>query len=172
LALVGLRGVHEGGLVTQADVVLEGLPLPPLLLRLLDEGRWVHPGDDVMRAVAPFLLHPVDFFGPDRAGLIREMRRYVEQNREFAADPDMSKVFRTRSSRRLGHPVDPAWLDADLALFIAVNRFAGDDVAIALDYRPGPRPRVVACDDSAPHGMVWREITASFEEFAAAVGLG
>ena len=63
------------------------------------------------------------------------------------------------------------WLDPKKAVFIAVNRMPGDDVAIALDYRTGPTtPRVVASrwDDT---GSSWFEVAPTFGEFCALIGL-
>ena len=63
---------------------------------------------------------------------------------ENAGDDWASRYFHvTRTEHRLGLP----WLDAGLALCIAVDRAPGDEVAIVLDYRGELRaPMVVASD--------------------------
>ena len=40
---------------------VNGLPLPKILLELLDSGRWKTPDDQLMRAKIPALKEPVDF---------------------------------------------------------------------------------------------------------------
>jgi hypothetical protein len=67
------------------------------------------------------------------------------------------------------------WLDAELAVFVAVNRHLGDDVAIALDYRVSRRePRVVASEyveDEKGARFEWRRVADTFGQFAEDVGL-
>lgn len=63
------------------------------------------------------------------------------------------------------------WLDMSQAIFIAVNRVPGDDIAIALDYRlNSANPRIVASDwrDEAG-GCVWKEVYATSASFASAL---
>jgi hypothetical protein len=61
-----------------------------------------------------------------------------------------------------------SWLDLDQAVFIAECRYAGDDTAIALDYRTDPAdPRVVATDLATldHRHLSWRQVTPTFSEF-------
>jgi hypothetical protein len=41
----------------------EKRPLPPRLIKLMQRGRWQHPGDDVMMAKVPFIRDPLVFLG-------------------------------------------------------------------------------------------------------------
>lgn len=54
-----------------------------------------------------------------------------------------------------------------------MNRHAGDDVALALDYRTDPSdPRVVGSDfRTNPRQCEWRLVTPTFSAFAHALGL-
>jgi hypothetical protein len=71
-----------------------------------------------------------------------------------------------RSSESEPRPLP--WLDDDFALFIAINREAGADIGIALDYRTSPvDPRVVTSDwwSIDPTTCYWQEVTSTFSEF-------
>lgn len=95
-----------------------------------------------------------------------------------ADDPRGSALFHVIRGSVVG-PGDLPWLDVEQAFNIAVNRRAGDDVAIALDYRTDPSdPRVVGSDTwtsrRQPGGRVqyvWRQVAPSFSVFAQALGL-
>jgi hypothetical protein len=70
-------------------------------------------------------------------------------------------------------PVEPPWLDAELAFLIVVNRIPGDDVAIALDYRSdAAAPAVIASDVwTNPSSHLWRPVAPTFEAFATMLGI-
>ncbi|MFD0536042.1 hypothetical protein ACFQY7_22155 [Actinomadura luteofluorescens] len=143
-------GVERGG----GRVRVRGLVLPALLVELLETGRWRHPGDDVLREVMPWFEDPLDFLVD-----YDEMRR--ETGALLGLHESHAGLFRLG---RGGAPVELPWLDVDAAVLIAVNRHAGDDVAIALDYRTGASdPRVVASDlFTDPGGCAWRTVAPSF----------
>ena len=90
------------------------------------------------------------------------------ESRIWAADDERySRIFHeVRGSKQLA-PVDLPWLDAEKAVFIAVNQIPDDDIAIALDYRTDRSdPRVVASEwVENPCGCIWREVAGSFSEF-------
>jgi hypothetical protein len=145
-----------------------------LLVSLLDSGRWRHPGDDVLRAVVPWLEDPLDFLcGPG------EMRResWFLYEDGSADDPRGSALFHVVRGSVAG-PGDLPWLDVEQAFNIAVNRRSGDDVAIALDYRTDPSdPRVVGSDAWTGQQRTgrlqyeWRQVAPAFSVFAEALGL-
>jgi hypothetical protein len=139
--------------------------MPELLVALIRQGRWVHPGDARLRELIPFLIDPVDFLVSSEA-----MAR--ESSGHLADDPRLSTVFHLIRGGRAAEPVELPWLDADRAFFVAVNRWPGDDVGIALDYRTGADdPRVVAGDWGSGQGCVWREVAPTFSEFVRLLGL-
>jgi hypothetical protein len=71
------------------------------------------------------------------------------------------------------HYTELPWRDVDLSFFVAVNRFPGDDVGIALDYRTGVgNPRVIANDWGSGRECIWREVAPTFSSFVQALGLG
>ncbi len=139
---------------------VNGLPLPALLIDLMAQGDWKHPGDDLLRQVVPFLRDPVDF-----ATSMETMRR--ESSGSLADDPRLSQVFHEVRGSRCGSPVDLPWLDVERAVLIAVNRLIGDDVAIALDYRTSMSdPRVVASDWWSSEGScLWVVASETFSRF-------
>jgi hypothetical protein len=144
---------------------VNGLPLPELLVALIREGRWVHPGDIRLRELIPFLIDPVDFLRSPEA-----MAR--ESSWHLADDPRMSALFHAVRGGRVAEPVVLPWLDADRSFFVAVNRWPGDDVGIALDYRTSAvDPRVVAGDWGSGQGCVWREVAPMFSIFVRLLGL-
>src|SRR5262245_27812504 len=108
--------------------MVNGLPLPELLVTLIRDGRWAHPGDARLRDVIPFLVDPVDFLkSPEQMAF--------ESSGHLADDPQLSAVFHMVRGGRAAGPVELPWLDADRSFFVAVNRVPGDDVGIALDFR-------------------------------------
>ena len=137
------------------------MPLPPLLGDLIVSGRWRQPPDTVIFAAVPFLREPVNF-------LLSQAHMRFESRGQCVGLPHFREY---RSSESEPKPLP--WLDDDLALFIAVNRQAGADIGIALDYRTSAiDPRVVASDwwssDPTCH---WREVTSTFSAFVTTLGL-
>src|SRR5436305_1044811 len=129
-------GGAGGRLMEQYQV--NGLPLPPLLVELLQQGRWCHPGDEVLRTLIPFFHEPVDFLT-----MVEAMRR--ESSGLLTREPGLAKVYHEARGSKSVVPILLPWLDAELAVFVAVNRIPGDDLAIALDFRTeAADPRVVA----------------------------
>jgi hypothetical protein len=145
---------------------VNGLQLPPLFVQLLHEGRWHHPGDEALRRLIPFLREPVNFLTT-----VEAMR--WESPGSLAEEPGLAAVYHVARSSKSVKPVGLPWLDVELAAFVAVNRFPGDDLAIALDYRTGSvNPRVVANDwHSRAGGCIWREVAPSFSAFVRALEL-
>jgi hypothetical protein len=145
---------------------VNGLQLPPLVVQLLQEGRWHHPGDKALRRLIPFLREPVDFLTT-----VEAMR--WESPASLADEPGLAAVWHVARGSKSVQPVCLPWLDVELAVFVAVNRCPGDDLGIALDYRTGSvNPRVVATDwHSGAGGCIWREVTPSFSEFVRSLEL-
>jgi hypothetical protein len=138
------------------------LPLPPPLRDLMASRRWLQPTDEIIYAAVPFLREPVDF-------LLSEARMRFESQGQCVGLPHFREY---RSSESEAQPLP--WLDADLALFIAVNRESGADIGIALDYRTSSvDPRVVASDwwSSDTTSCYWREVTSTFSEFVSRLRL-
>jgi hypothetical protein len=160
--------------------MVNGFPLPPLLVSMMATGHWRHPGDEVLRAIIPFLHEPVDFLTID------SMR--WESRGSLADNPHDAAIFHEARGTRSAAPVELPWLDVDKAIFIAINRFPGDDLGIALDYRTRPDdPRVVASEwlqvtrpwckwlpwlQVTRAVCIWREVTGTFTEFVRKLGLG
>jgi hypothetical protein len=147
-------------------LAVNGLLMPELLVALIRDGHWVHPGDARLREVIPFLVDPVDFLNTPEA-------MTFESSGHLADDPLFSAVFHSVRGSRVVEPVELPWLDADRSFFVAVNRWGGDDVGIALDYRTDVLdPRVVANDWGSGRGCLWREVAPTFSAFVLLLGLG
>jgi len=77
------------------------------------------------------------------------------------------KVLGIKSSLDEGSTVELPFLDYDNAIFFAVNKYPGDDVAIVLDYRNSSQfPNVVT--SAFKSGCIpgeWEVISNSFEHF-------
>ena len=137
--------------------------MPPLLCDLIAAGRWRQPSDKVISATVPFLREPVDF-------LLAEAAMRFESQGQCVDLPTARPFFHEYRGSESEARALP-WLDADLALFVAVNRVAGADLGIALDYRTSfTDPRVVASDwwtgDETCH---WREAFSTFSSFIDAL---
>lgn len=146
---------------------VNGLPLPKLLLDLTQRKLWKHPGDSAIQAAIPFLKDPVMFLSS-----IQHIAFESQGNLADDARYSFFQEYRGTASAEKSLP----WLDVDRALFIAVNRDIGDDVAIALDYRSSYEdPRVVASDWSFHNGHSlchWREVSPTFSDFVKLLDLG
>jgi hypothetical protein len=139
--------------------------MPELLIALIQDGRWVHPGDARLRELIPFLVHPVDFLSTPEA-------MAFESSGRLADDPRDSVLFHMVRRHQRIEPIDLPWLDVDRSLLVAINRWPGDDVAIALDYRTDMGdPRVVASDWGVGKGCLWREVSPRFSDFVERLGL-
>jgi hypothetical protein len=144
------------------------LSLPPLLISLIQEGRWRQPSDEVIRAVIPVLPGPVDFILNEEA-----IRRDDIPLRRLRSERFLQTFRIARSLPRSPAP-DLPWLDVDLALFIADQRRIGDEIAVALDYRSNPLdPRVVASDWrwTDRWSCYWCEVSPSFSVFVDRLGI-
>ena len=139
------------------------LTIPPLLQQLIETERWRHPGDDALRLAIPLLEDPVDFRAEiSGCTVASEIQDYFS-----ASDFEMFKIYRGKESDR---PLP--WLNADLAVFLAINRIPGDDVAIALDYRAATdNPKVVASHYRDDKYCGWFEVAEDFGAFARLLGL-
>jgi hypothetical protein len=144
---------------------VNGLPLPEILVALIGRGRWIHPGDAQLRDVIPFLVDPVVFLRSPEA-------MAFESTGHLADDPQSSVIFHAMRGSRTPEPLELPWLDVDRSFFIAVNKWPGDDVGIALDYRSGlADPRVVASDWGTGATCLWREVAPTFTCFIQRIGL-
>jgi hypothetical protein len=146
---------------------VNGLFMPPLLVELIQSGRWRNPGDDVIERVVP-CLHgdAVDFLG------VESMR--FESSGHLADDPRSSRLYREvrGDDAKTGRAVGLPWRDVEKSFLVAVNREIGADVAIALDYRTDPAdPRVIASGYVPKDGMAWREVAPTFSAFVRAISL-
>lgn len=112
----------------------------------------------------PWFEDPLVFM----AGL-HDMRFQNNALDSIADDPTISELFRVARGSRSDHPIDLPWLDVDQAVLVAVNEHAGDDVALALDYRTeSADPRVVASDIwTNPAQYSWRVVKPTFTDLLA-----
>ena len=141
---------------------INGLPVPQLLLDLISQNRWRHPGDDILRRLVPGLYEPVcdpvEFLPFDRMEL---------ESRSHMHDRETMNCFKERAGSVEVVPALP-WIDIEKRFFIAVCAVPGADVGIALDYRPSAEtPCVVAlCYSGDPNGeFYWVHVADSFDEF-------
>jgi hypothetical protein len=147
-------------------LAVNGLLMPELLVALIRDGHWVHPGDARLREVIPFLVDPVDFLRKPEA-------MASESSGRLADDSRLSAVFHMVRGSRVVESVELPWLDVDRSFFVAVDRWPGDDVGIAPDYRIDVvDPRVVAGDWGSAQACVWREVAPTFSGLVRLLGLG
>jgi hypothetical protein len=145
---------------------VHGLPLPPLLLQLLAEGRWRHPGDAILRAAIPWIEDPLDFLLPPYELAFESMWATMFGHGDHAAWMHLVRLSQSQTSISL------PFLDVEQAVFIIENLHPGDDQGIALDYRTSHvDPRVVASDWVVAVGCVWREVAPTFSDFVEQLGL-
>jgi hypothetical protein len=146
------------------DKCVNGLPLPLLLLDLLDSGRWKTPDDPIMRAKIPRLKEPVNF--------LRSVEHIAFESQGLADDQRTALLFHEyRGSSGVERPLP--WRDVEQSILIAVNREIGADLGIALDYRSGwEDPSVLISDwwtgDRTCH---WHKISERFSGFVSLLQL-
>jgi|TARA_B110000495_G_C22947232_1_gene554591 hypothetical protein len=102
------------------------LKLPSQLQRLPADKQWKTPGDDILLELVAFITDPLDFLPTFDAMLFNSgplMGKDEAENADF---------HEYRGSRGISR--DLPWIDAELTIYIAVNRRIGDDVGIALGY--------------------------------------
>ena len=143
---------------------VRGLPVPPRLTQLLTDKLWQHPGDDVILRVIPFMADPLVF--PD------SLDRMAAESRLGIADLGSGDPLRIHRGSGISGVSDLPWLDIERAFFIAYNKFPGDDVAVALDYRWNvDDPCVVASEYTDADGYNWRRVAETFSAFAKSLGM-
>ena len=149
-------------------VQIRGLVVPQLLLDLLGEGRWQHPGETVLTRTMPWFEDRLHFLAS-----VEARARESSSLDLLTEDNASSLLFRQARGSEQAEPVDLPWLDIDTALLVAVNERPGDDVAMALDYRTDPTdPRVLASDFwTEPGPCSWREVAPTFSALVVAFDL-
>ncbi|MEM6697912.1 MAG: hypothetical protein AAF806_18780 [Bacteroidota bacterium] len=135
---------------------VRNLPLPELLVHLLEDNKWNHPGELRIKKVIPFFKEEIIFLQS-----VREMElesHILSESDGFFFEADSNKNPKANNL---------PWLDTSLSFFIAVNKSIGADIGIALDYRTSiENPRVIGNNwHSNISGCPWQEISSTFEEF-------
>lgn len=121
------------------DTIRRGLPLPPLLVSLMESGRWVHPGADKLRAVAKYIEEPLTIL-PSLDSMLFNSGPLMS-SRE--TESQMSYEYRGSAVPYRNLP----WIDIEKTIFIMCNERIGDDCGIAPDYRTSlSKPRVICSD--------------------------
>ena len=148
-------------------MTIADLPLPDLLVELIDTRRWKTP-----RGVAR-LGELAGFHKPRRLEFMKPSQMQRETDALIALfDQGYAETYNLlRSQPNQSTPDDPRRMDVRQLVVIANN---WDEEGICLDYRPGlAHPRVVAGmwpdDKDAP--MRWQVIAADFPAFAELIGL-
>ncbi len=137
------------------------LPLPPLLVELIETRRWKSPRDVARLADVAGFKNPrkLEFMKPD--GMQRETNALIALYEQGYAET----YGLTRSAEDETSPDDPSRVDVRLVVVVANN---WEEEGLCLDYRPGlEQPRVLAGawteDEGAP--MRWRVIARDFSTF-------
>jgi len=161
---MGTLGEHD----SRMPVRIRSLVVPPLLLTLLREGRWRHPGETTLVRMMPWFEDPLRFLTS-----VEVMAGESGALDSLTEDDASDHLFRLARRTGQSEPPDLPWLDIDKSILIAVNERPGDDVAIALDYRTDPTdPRVVASDFwTEPGPCAWREVAPTFSTLVDAFDL-
>lgn len=149
-----------------------GHELPPLLVKLIEEGKWDEyqflPNIPLNKLLARAGLRPVEgklameIVGLGQGSLVS----YTDEQKKAAFES-----FNLASSHELGHKVvDEGILDIDNTVIIA---FDSEKEVIALDYRENSmKPCVRAFIAEEEELLVdWRMIAPDFETFARELGL-
>lgn len=144
------------------DYRVRGLPVPPLLIELIQEGKWKHPGNEKIKEVIPFFKENIIFL--NSLEFMKQESRYNWVGSDWAHEGIGEVDVRAQNL---------PWRDINLSFFIAVCESPGDDIAVALDYRTSmTNPRVIGNNwHSDIKGSIWQEISPGFEEFVSRLGI-
>ncbi|WAS96886.1 hypothetical protein [Nannocystis punicea] len=138
------------------------LPLPPLLVLLIDQGRWPRTREEALgQHRRPWVeLTRIHALAPEEDGLYLARPPFVTVRAEMARNPFW------------GDPLsDPGGIDPDLALVLG-DFGLGSDAPILLDYRLDlAQPQVLRLLWSRSEGNRWVVAAPDFAGFAAALGL-
>jgi hypothetical protein len=115
---------------------VRGLTLPAELISLLETGSWLHPGSRALRDLMPWFADPLMFMTD-----LGDMRFQNKALDAIAENNAISDLFRMTRTSRSGRDLDLPWLDVDQAVLVAINEYAGDDVALAWTTVPTPPTR-------------------------------
>ena len=144
---------------------INSLPIPKQLILLIENGKWKHPGDEILRELIPEFytsaFDSVDFLTSFEAIERASKISFVD---EFYKEGPGSK----------SNVPDLPWVDAELRLYIAVSAVPGADVGIALDYRTSRSdPRVVALVYGGDNGgFSWILVKNGFSDFVDQCQIG
>ncbi|GAB1644106.1 hypothetical protein [Krasilnikovia sp. MM14-A1259] len=148
-------------------VRVRGLVVPELLLHLLQHGAWRHPGEEALARTMPWFEDELDFLAT-----VHDMERESRALDHLVEEETTAQTFSfVRGSSTA--PVSLPRLDVDKAFFVAVAKHAGDDTAVALDYRTNALdPRVVASDIwTEPSRVNWRVVAPTFSSLVSELGI-
>ena len=150
-----------------APVLVRGSAVPDLLLDLLRAGRWRHPGTAALTRAMPWFEDPLDFLSSTSA--MERQSRYLDDLMNSEENAQLFKLARGSTT----DPVRLPWLDIDRAFCIAVAHYAGDETAVALDYRTSSSDPCVVANDCWTSGseMSWRVVAPTFSDFVSRIGL-
>ncbi|MCA8996277.1 MAG: hypothetical protein KDA80_04815 [Planctomycetaceae bacterium] len=141
------------------------LPLPPLLIDLINAGEWREIDQDLLRKCLAFELDPVEPISSHNAMLLNSGPLMPP------GDVESEQFHEYRGSMSVERTLP--WIDIEKTLFIMCNQRIGDDCGIALDYRTGQQTPMVIGSDwySESRGVIYRRVAGTFEEFAWMLGL-
>jgi|GEM_PF-1926989 len=154
----------------QEPVIINGHKLPDLLVKFINQGKWVHgeklPESKLKNLLKKSRLESISVWMNGIESMKRNhLRHFYQHDDEFDSDyiPDMEKVYGVRSSKYSGKPISEAqYLDVDNAVLIADTGFNED--MIHLDFRSNSDdPRVLAYIGAA---YEWTTIAPDFTTFA------
>lgn len=149
---------------TDSEIRVNGLPLPPLLVEMLETGRWKPPQNSSR------LRELLDWKRIDNAFLnIEGMERETAAGHRLY-EHGYADLYGLDSSKRKGvSEVEDTFLDVDKSVLIAMNY---DEEGIFLDYRRNPdNPSVVASFDYDNGRFRYKTISPDFFSFVELLGL-
>jgi hypothetical protein len=149
---------------------VQGLPLPNLLVEMLGDGRWRHPGEQAVQQVMPWVYEELEFMP------IETMRRETAGLARVIEEDELAGIFWVARGSAQVELVELPWLDIEAAVIIAMARYS-DCIQVVLDYRTSAEePRVVAYGEEwidlhqgNTWTLGWRVVAPAFSSFVAAL---
>ena len=103
--------------------------MPALLLEMLGDGRWRHPGERALDRVMPWRDEPVQLFMTTD-----KMEKETADLCRVTEDDELARIFWVARGSTQTQAVGLPWLNIHRALLVGGARYS-DCIAIAPDYR-------------------------------------
>lgn len=130
--------------------------IPKTLIEVLND-KSILTLNNKINILIPFLKEPMIFLESQE-----QIKTVHENSKDLLKEP----IFAIKEGSSF-ETISLPFLDYNKCIFIAINKYPGDDLAIALDYRENNKePRIIASDFTGNYTYCeWRVVFNNFNDF-------